>query len=68
MRMGVKGETVRLGIIGFGGRGMGQTETLLQMEDVQVAAVCDVYEDRVQKAQELVKRYRGAAPAGYSDW
>lgn len=68
MRMGVKGDTVRLGIIGFGGRGMGQTETLLQMEDVQVTAVCDVYEDRVLRAQELVKKYRGTAPAGYSDW
>ena len=34
MRMGVKGDTVRLGIIGFGGRGMGQTETLLHVHAV----------------------------------
>ena len=35
MSMGEVGRTVRLGIIGLGGRGMGQTETLLQMKDVE---------------------------------
>ena len=68
MKMGEVGKTVRLGIVGFGGRGLGQTETLLQMADVEVVAVCDVYEDRVKAAQELVAKFRPYTPAGETDY
>lgn len=68
MRLGEKGKTVRLGIIGLGGRGIGQTETLLQMPDVEIVAVCDVYDDRVQKGQELVFEKRGVRPDGETDY
>ncbi|MBQ3078468.1 MAG: Gfo/Idh/MocA family oxidoreductase [Clostridia bacterium] len=66
--MGEKGKTVRLGIIGLGGRGRGQTETLIQMPDVEVVAVCDVYEDRVKLGQELIMKHRGIMPAGETDF
>ncbi|MBR4236530.1 MAG: Gfo/Idh/MocA family oxidoreductase [Clostridia bacterium] len=66
--MGEKGETVRLGIIGLGGRGRGQTETLLQMPDVEVSAVCDEYADRAEKGQELVRKYRPYTPAAETDY
>jgi len=68
MKMGDKGPVVRLGIIGLGGRGLGQTETLIQMPDVEVVAVCDVYEDRVRKGQELIEKHRGLTPAGETDF
>ena len=68
MSMGEVGRTVRLGIIGLGGRGMGQTETLLQMKDVEVSAVCDVYPDRVRAGQKLVFEHRGYEPAGETDY
>ena len=68
MKMGEKGKTVRVGIIGLGGRGYGQTETLLQMPDVEVSAVCDVYEDRVQQGRELVRKYRNYLPDGETDY
>ena len=58
MKMGEKGATVRLGIIGLGGRGLGQTETLIQMPDVEVVCVCDVYEDRVEKGMDLIEKNR----------
>ena len=63
MKMGSVGPTVRLGVVGLGGRGRSQLDTLLQMQDVQVTAVCDVYPDRVKAAQELVKEKKGAYPA-----
>ena len=39
MKFGEVGRTIRLGIIGFGWRGYGQTETLLEMPDVEICAV-----------------------------
>ena len=68
MKMGEEGRRVRLGIVGLGGRGMGQTNTLLQMKDVDVSAVCDVYEDRVAAGQKLVYENRGYTPAAESDY
>ena len=68
MKLGEKGKTVRLGVIGLGGRGMSQTDTLLQMPDVEIVAVCDVYDDRVQKGQDLVFEKRGVRPDGETDY
>ena len=68
MKLGEKGKTVRLGVIGLGGRGMSQPETLLQMPDVEIVAVCDVYDDRVQKGQDLVFEKRGVRPDGETDY
>ena len=45
---------VRLGVIGLGGRGRGLLKTLLEMEDVAVPALCDLYEDRLQLGAEMV--------------
>ena len=60
--------TIRLGIIGLGGRGYGQTETLLDMPDVEIAAVCDKYQDRTDAGVELVKRRRGTNCFGTTDY
>ena len=64
MKLGHVGETVRLAILGLGGRGVGQMKVLLEMEDVQVTAVCDVYEDRVENAQKIVQEKKGNLPFG----
>lgn len=58
---------LKAGIVGLGNRGYGMMGTLLDMEDVEVVAVCDVYEDRVQKAIDKVKEY-GNEPVGYADY
>ena len=68
MKMGEAGKTVRLGVVGLGGRGMGQVRTLLQMPDVEISCVCDVYEDRVQKGRELVASQRPYTPDGETDY
>jgi len=68
MKMGEPGRTIRLGIVGVSGRGIGQMKTLLTMPDVRIAAVCDVYPDRVERAREIVKAAHGEAPDGLLDY
>ncbi len=68
MKLGTAGRTVTLGFIGHGHRGVGQLKTLLSMPDVQVNAVCDVYEDRAQAAAESVKEERGYLPFCTTDY
>ncbi len=62
MKLNRFGETVRLAVIGLGSRGVGQLATLLEMKDVEVTAVCDVYEDRAEKGAALVREARGRTP------
>lgn len=45
---------VRLGVVGLGCRGSTMLETLFCIENVEVKAVCDVYEDRVQDGLKKV--------------
>ncbi len=68
MSMGDKGRTVHIGVIGLGGRGCGQMTTLLQMPDVSVDMVCDVYQDRVEKGIGLVKKHAGNDAVGTTDY
>lgn len=68
MKLGQVGRTIRTGIIGLGGRGFGQMKTILTMPDVDVIAVSDVYEDRMQNAQEEVLKCRGTKPFGTTDY
>ncbi len=67
-KMGDRGRPVRLGIIGVGGRGYGQMMTLLDMPDVRVAAVCDCYPDRVERAQQGAAAKQGFTPDGTADF
>lgn len=68
MKLGKVGRTIRTGVIGLGGRGIGQLKTILAMPDVEVVAVCDVYADRVQAAQAEVLKSRGTEPMGTQDY
>ncbi|GBC96429.1 Alpha-N-acetylgalactosaminidase [bacterium HR16] len=47
------GDTVRLGIVGAGGRGASFKATCDTLPDVQIQAVCDVDEARAQRVAEL---------------
>lgn len=68
MKMGEAGRTIYLAIIGLGGRGCGQMETLLQMPDVKVRVVCDVYQDRIENAQTIAEEIQGFRPDGDTDY
>jgi Oxidoreductase family, NAD-binding Rossmann fold. len=53
---------IKLGIIGLGGRGYSLLSTVLQMEDIVVSAVCDLYEDRRQRGVNKVETVAGNTP------
>ena len=49
--------TVKMGVIGLGCRGSGIAQKILMcMPEVEVVALCDEYEDRIQKTAENISR------------
>lgn len=59
-------EQVRVGFIGVGGRGSGLLGDLLELEGVEVRAVCDLVPERVERARQRVVAKGQPEPAGYS--
>lgn len=59
-------KTVRIGMIGVGGRGTGHVDSLLQIAGVEVVAVCDLYQDRADNAAELCAKAGRTKPAVYA--
>ena len=62
-------EKLKVGYVGLGGRGHGQMSLSLDMKDIEVVAVCDVYPDRVQRALNTIAKKRPEIVAkGYADY
>ena len=63
-------KTLSVAMIGLGERGYGVLDFLLLpcFKDVHIAAVCDVYEDRVIKAQERCEADGRPKPFGSTDY
>lgn len=59
---------VNLAVIGLSGRGKGNIGTFLCIDDVDVVAVCDLYEDRIAEAQKKVEELKGHKPLGFTDY
>lgn len=59
-------ETVRVGIIGVGGRGSGLLGDLLAVDNVTVKAVCDLSQERAERAGKRVSDAGQAAPTVYA--
>jgi len=60
-----KPQSVRLGVIGVGGRGTGLLQTALQIPGVEVHAVCDVVRGKAEQAQQIAAQQTGAKPEAY---
>ena len=45
-------DRIRIACIGTGGMGMGDTDTALMVEGIEVVAACDLYEGRLVRAKE----------------
>jgi hypothetical protein len=60
-------DTVRLGVIGVGGRGTGMLSNFLAIPHVQVNAICDSVKEHASHAQEMVEKSSGKRPAIYTD-
>ena len=65
--MGNNGK-VKLAVIGLGGRGRSLLKNLLAMEDVEIPAVCDPFEDRLQMGLEIVEGTGRPKATGYADY
>lgn len=61
-------KTLSIAVIGLGQRGMGLLRPILHMKDVNVVAVCDSYQDRIEQAQKLSKKLGRDLPRGYVDY
>ncbi len=59
---------IKAGVIGLGQRGMQLIEPMLKMDDVEITAVCDVYEDRIKNAADSVFKAKGTKPFQTGDY
>jgi predicted dehydrogenase len=62
---GAQDKPVRMGFVGVGGRGTGMLRVALS-QGIKVTAVCDIIEERVQRAQRIVEEAGQPRPKGYS--
>ena len=60
---------IRVGLIGLGQRGGNLLkQVLLEREDVAVAAVSDVYEDRMKEARALISQKKNIEATAYPNY
>ena len=55
-------------MIGLGQRGYGLLNTLVFFDNVEIVALSDCYQDRIDRAVRVVKVKSGVAAKGYVDW
>lgn len=60
--------SVNVGIIGLGNRGCGMRRTMSMMEDINIIAICDKYQDRVDQSIERLVEAGRPAPMGTTDF
>ena len=61
-------DKVRMGFVGLGGRGRGCMHLVLSMPDVEVTAVCDLYEDRAELSARECEEKTGKRPYKTTDY
>jgi hypothetical protein len=59
-------DKIRVGIIGLGMRGPDAAERMTYIENVEITALCDLYEDRVLKTADIITKAGLPKPALYS--
>lgn len=59
-------EVVRVGFIGLGMRGPGAVERFTHIPGVEINALCDLHQDRVEKTQLILERHGLPKAAEYS--
>jgi hypothetical protein len=58
--------SVRVGFVGVGGMGSAHVQNYLNIEGVEVKAICDIVPEKVARAQKWVMEAGQPEPAGYS--
>ncbi|MDF2835487.1 MAG: Alpha-N-acetylgalactosaminidase [Paenibacillus sp.] len=59
---------LNVAVIGVSGRGLGLISNICDMEDVNITVVCDLYEDRMENAANLVMELGGYRPVLCGDY
>ncbi|MFZ5519517.1 MAG: Gfo/Idh/MocA family oxidoreductase [Candidatus Zhuqueibacterota bacterium] len=59
-------ETVRVGFVGVGMQGSSHVQNFLNIEGVQIKAICDIIEEKVARMQKWVVDAGQPKPTGYS--
>jgi predicted homoserine dehydrogenase-like protein len=57
---------VRIGFVGVGNRGAGLVKILLDLAAVEIPAICDINEEHLKNAQDIVEKRGRKRPEGYS--
>ena len=60
-------EKLHAAVIGLGSRGYGVLKTIHSIKDLEITAICDVMEDRLQRGLELLREL-GSEPECYTDY
>ena len=58
-------KTVRVGFIGVGGQGSSHVRNFLRIQGVELKAVCDLRQDRVERVQDWTVKAGQPKPQGY---
>ncbi len=61
-------EKIRIGFAGLGGRGRGLLELLCEMDDVDIAGICDLREDLLDQGMAIVTEKTGRNTTRYTDF
>ena len=59
---------VNVGFIGLGCRGKLLSSIVAEMEEANIVAVCDLYEDRQKEAAEMIGQKTGTKPKTCGDY
>ena len=58
---------VRIGVMGVYSRGLFLSQSFAKLKDVEVAYICDVDKNALDKAIEAVAKISGKKPQGFTD-
>ena len=58
----------KVGVIGLGNRGSYLLKTVLAVGTTEIVAVCDLYEDRITRAQDIIEECSSHRPRGYRNY
>ncbi|MBV8880045.1 MAG: Gfo/Idh/MocA family oxidoreductase [Planctomycetaceae bacterium] len=61
-------ETLRIAVTGVRGRGLQHVEGLLAQKNLEIAAICDVNSNIIDKAMKLIEAKQGKKPAFHQDF
>src|SRR5258708_29039620 len=65
---GSPNETIRIAVTGVRGRGLQHVEGLLAQKNLEIAAICDVNANVVDKAMKLIESKQGKKPVFVQDF